>query len=268
MAVIGGAVFVIAVALLYGSTMAQSPRDGVQPLEFMDEAYYAVLGADLAKTGTESLYSPSGLRPTSPGLPTQTWYHWGEAWLACGRRSRCSGTEPLDARHLIVLPLLLLAAAALTGTLVRRMTGIARRAARSCSGSSPACSSLPAPLSRSGHGLRDQDVRPGRGGGPAVALWPGRAGRPSRPSWALAAFVGTAAAVILPAHIVIAVLAAVGVGSVWAIRIGQSLLATRRLPVVRPVWQRAWLATGDRARGHGRLGRPDRPRHRDQRALA
>src|SRR6185369_2222591 len=58
------------------------------------------------------------------------------------------------------------------------------------------------------------------------------------------AFVGSAAALILPSHIVIAVLAAVGVGSVWALRIGQSLLATRRLPVVRPVWQRAWLATG------------------------
>ena len=62
-------------------------------------------------------------------------------------------------------------------------------------------------------------------------------------SWALAAFVGSAAAVILPSHIVIAVLAAVGVGSVWALRIGQSLLATRRLPVVPRVWQRAWLAT-------------------------
>ena len=71
-AIAGGAVFVTAVALLYGATMAQSPRDGVQPLEFMDEAYYAVLGADLAKTGTESLYSPSGLTEvptTGPACP-------------------------------------------------------------------------------------------------------------------------------------------------------------------------------------------------------
>ena len=43
-AILGGAVFVVAVALLYGSTLVPSPRDGVQPLEFMDEAYYSVLG--------------------------------------------------------------------------------------------------------------------------------------------------------------------------------------------------------------------------------
>ena len=49
--------------------------------------------------------------------------------------------------------------------------------------------------------------------------------------------------------------AVVGVGSVWALRIGQSLLATRRLPVVPPVWRRTFLATGDRARRDGRLGR-------------
>ena len=69
-----------------------------------------------------------------------------------------------------------------------------------------------------------------------------------RATWALAAFVGSAAAMILPAHVVIAVLALVGVGSVWAIRIAQSLLATRRLPVVAPVWRRTYIATGDRAR--------------------
>ena len=243
----------------------QSPRDGVQPLEFMDEAYYAVLGADLAKTGTESLYSPSGFTDI-PGLPTQTWYHWGEAWLGAIAISLL-GTEPLDARHLIVLPLLLLAAAALTGTLVRRMTGIAVARACSCSGSSPACSS-PRRRSRSAWSSRSRMY-----GLAAVAVLLALyalavlGAKPA--SWALAAFVGSAAAVILPAHIVIAVLAAVGVGSVWALRIGQSLLARRAgCPSCRPVWRRTWLATGDRPRGHGRLGRPDRPRHRDQRALA
>ena len=65
-----------------------------------------------------------------------------------------------------------------------------------------------------------------------------------RASWALAVFVGSAAALILPAHIVIAMLALVGVGSVWAIRIAQSLAATRRLPVVTPVWRRTFVATG------------------------
>ena len=68
-------------ALLYGSTIVQSPRDGVQPLEFNDTAYYSVLGADLAKTGTEAIHTPSGFAIIE-GLPTQTWYHWGELWLA------------------------------------------------------------------------------------------------------------------------------------------------------------------------------------------
>ncbi len=54
-------VFVVAVALLYGSTLTlRAQRDGVQPVEFNDVAYYSILGADLATTGTESLYSPSG----------------------------------------------------------------------------------------------------------------------------------------------------------------------------------------------------------------
>ncbi len=64
------------------------------------------------------------------------------------------------------------------------------------------------------------------------------------PTWALACFAGTAAALILPAHVVIALLALVGVGSVWTIRIAQSLLATRRLPSVSPVWRRTFIATG------------------------
>jgi len=137
LAVLGGATFVVAVALLYGSTLTLSPRDGVQPLEFRDEAYYSVLGADLARTGTESLYSPSGFTEIE-GLPPQTWYHWGELWLGAAVIT-IFGVGPLHARHLIVLPILLLAAAALTGTLVRRMTGSASRGAF-CSGSWPASS--------------------------------------------------------------------------------------------------------------------------------
>jgi hypothetical protein len=43
---------------------------------------------------------------------------------------------------------------------------------------------------------------------------------------------------------VIALLALVGVGSVWVIRIGQSLLATRRLPVVSVVWRQTFISTG------------------------
>ena len=121
-------VFVVAVALLYGSTMAPSPRDGVQPLEFMDEAYYSVLGADLAKTGTEIDLLAVGLHRDRRACRPRP----GTTGARCGwarPRSRCFGTAPLDARHLVVLPLMLLAAAALTGTLVRRMTGSTSRGA-------------------------------------------------------------------------------------------------------------------------------------------
>ena len=99
----------------------QSPRDGVQPLEMMDQAYYSILGRELAKTGTETIYSPAGFDRIQ-GLPDQTWYHWGEAWLAAAAIT-IFGTAPLDARHFIVLPLLVLATATMTGTLVRRLTG-------------------------------------------------------------------------------------------------------------------------------------------------
>ena len=119
--VVAGGAFIVAVALLYGSTMAPSPRDGVQPVEFNDEAFYSVLGRDLATTGTETILLPSGFTE-HPGLPVQTWYHWGELWLASAVNT-IFGTAPIAARHFIVLPVLLLAAGALTGTLVRRMCG-------------------------------------------------------------------------------------------------------------------------------------------------
>ena len=236
---LGGAVFVVAVALLYGSTMAPSPRDGVQPLEFMDEAYYAVLGADLAKTGTESLYSPSGFTAIE-GLPTQTWYHWGEAWLGAAVIS-IFGAAPLHARHFVVLPLLLLAAAALTGTLVRRMTGTASRGAFLFG--FLACLFLaPVPLAV---GMIFEIRLYGLAAVAVVFAMYGLAvlGRRTA-SWALPTFVGAAAAMILPAHIVIAVLALVGVGSVLSLRIAQTLLARRRLPDVPVVWRRTYIATG------------------------
>jgi hypothetical protein len=53
--ILAGGVFIVVVALLYGATIAPSPRDGVQPVQNNDEAYYSVLGRDLAETGTEGL---------------------------------------------------------------------------------------------------------------------------------------------------------------------------------------------------------------------
>jgi hypothetical protein len=236
-AVVGGAVFVVAVALLYGSTMAPRERDGVQPVEFADETYYAVLGSDLAKTGSESIFSPSGFAQID-GLPDQTWYHWGEAWLGAAAIT-IFGTGSLDARLLIVLPIMLLAAAAMTGTLVRRMTGATSRAAFlfgfiACLFLAPAPLAVGMIFEVRMYPLAAVAVLMGIY---AFAVLGGR-----RRDWARAAFVGSAAAVLLPAHIVIAALAVVGVGSVWAIRIGQSLVATRRLPPVAPVWGQTYVA--------------------------
>jgi hypothetical protein len=238
-AVVGGALFVVSLALLYGSTMAPSPRDGVQPLEFMDEAYYAVLGADLAKTGTESLYSPSGFSAIE-GLPTQTWYHWGEAWLGAAAIT-IFGAAPLHARHLVVLPLLLLAAAALTGTLVRRVAGTKSRSTFLFG--FLACLFLaPVPLAV---GMIFEIRMYGLAAVAVVLAMYGLVVLVRRPTgWAVPTFAASVAALILPSHIVIAVLAVVGVGSVLGLRIVRSLMAERRLPDIPVVWQRTYIAVG------------------------
>ena len=51
---------VAAAGVLFGSTMVLSPRDGVQPIEFMDEAFYSILGADIGHTGMETVVTTSG----------------------------------------------------------------------------------------------------------------------------------------------------------------------------------------------------------------
>lgn len=116
---LAAAAFLVAIGLLYATTVAPSPRDGYQPVEFFDTGYYSVLGADLADTGRESIYSPAGFDQL-PGLPEQTWYHWGELWLAAAAID-LTGLSPLHARHLIALPLLLLAAATMVGAMVRQL---------------------------------------------------------------------------------------------------------------------------------------------------
>jgi hypothetical protein len=59
-----------------------------------------------------------------------------------------------------------------------------------------------------------------------------------KPTWPLACFVGSAVALILPAHIVIALLGLIGVGSVWTTRIAYSLLPARRQTAALPIWRR------------------------------
>jgi hypothetical protein len=247
-AVLGGAIIVVAVALLYGSTLVQSPRDGLQPLEVMDEAYYSILGRDLAETGTETIYSPSGFDRIE-GLPSQTWYHWGEAWLAAAVIT-VFGAGALDVRHFMILPLLVLAVSAVTGTLVRRLTG-ATSSGAFIFGFLACLFLAPVPLIAGPHfsswavGMIFGITLYGLAAVAVLFTMYSLAVLGSRqPSWALAAFAGSAGALILPAHVVIAVLGVVGLGSVWAIRIGRSLLATRRLPDVALVWRRTFLAGG------------------------
>lgn len=244
---LASAIFVVAVALLYGSTMAPSPRDGLQPVEFVDEAFYSILGADLAETGTESIYPASGF--SDPGFPIQTWYHWGEMWLASAVIT-IFGSAPLAARNFIVLPVMLLAAAALTGTIVRKVAGTTSR--RAYLFGFLACLFLaPIPFASGpfftswGGGLVFGITLYGLG---AVAVLLGLyncAVLASRDAtWALAIFVGSAAAMLVPAHLVIAVLAFVGVGSVWGLRVIQSLSTTQRLPIVWTTWKRATFVAG------------------------
>jgi hypothetical protein len=112
------------VAIVHGTTIAPSPRDATQPLEFMDEAYYSVLSVQLAETGLESIYGPSGTLVDD--APSRTWYHWGELWLA-GLSIDAAGVHPMHSRHQVVLPLLVATASILAGALGARMSPLGNR---------------------------------------------------------------------------------------------------------------------------------------------
>jgi hypothetical protein len=235
------------IALLYGSTMTLSARDGLQPVEKTDVAFYAVLGRGLAATGTESASFTSGFSDL-PGETAQAWYHWGELWLQSAVIA-LFGTASLAARYLVVLPVLLLAAAALTGTLVRRVNATGSRAAY-VFGFAVCLLLTPIPViagpffSVWANGLIYGIAVFGLVAVAALfALYLVAVMGPLRPSWPLACFAGSAIAFILPAHIVIAMLAVVGVGAVLAFRIGRSLLTDRRLPPISPIWRRTALVT-------------------------
>ena len=245
-AVLAG-VFIVAVALFYGSTIALSPRDGVQPIIERDTAYYAILGRDLARTGIEINLSASGFS-NQPGFPVQVWYHWGEAWLA-STVIAVFGIAPMAARHFIVLPIALLAAATLAGTLVRRMAGTTSRLAY-LFGVFVLLVLAPHPLvpgpffSDWAVGLLSGITLFGMGAVAAIhAMYLRTALRRREPTWGLATFVGSAVAFILPAHIAIAILGLVGVAGVGSIRILRSLITAKRLPTMARIWQRSFTAT-------------------------
>ena len=240
--------FVVAIALLHGATMAPSPRDGVQPVEYPDAAFYSVLGRDLATSGLEWILSPSGFIDL-PGLPRQVWYHWGELWLASAAIATFN-VEPLAARHFVVLPVVLLAAAALTGTLVQRVTG--SRLNRAYLFGFLVCLFLaPVPLiagpyfSSWAFGLILGITLYGLGAvGALLAMHCLVVLGTRTTTWALGVFVGSAVAFLLPAHIVIAVLAVVGVVTIWMLRALDSVIATRRLPTIAPIWRRTIIVSG------------------------
>ena len=102
----GSIIFIAVAAILYGSTMVLMQREnGVQPVEFFDEAFYSVLARDLGwQTGVGGCASPPLRIASLPGTPDQTWYHWGELWLASAAGIRLFGAAPIDARHFVVMP--------------------------------------------------------------------------------------------------------------------------------------------------------------------
>jgi hypothetical protein len=239
---------VAAIGVLFGSTMVLSPRDGVQPIEFMDTAYYAVLGADLARTGTESIYSPSGFANLA-GLPPQTWYHWGELWLASAV-TNAFGTHALVARHLVVLPLLLLTAATLTGTLVRRMVRTTSRVGYLL-GCVVCLFLAPIPIitgpffSSWAVGLAFGITLYGLAAVGVLLLMNSIVAMSSRPpTWALAAFVGSVSAALVASHLVIAALALLGIGAVWLYGALGDVRETGRLRGVSPSWRRTIICAG------------------------
>ena len=119
MTALGALAFLVGAMVLYGITTSPSPRDGLQPIEFMDEAYYAVLSAQLGETGLESAYGPAGFDVLA-GIPLRSWYHWGEIWLGA-LVLEFPGMSPMQARHLVVLPLVLLAVSCSVGSIVARL---------------------------------------------------------------------------------------------------------------------------------------------------
>jgi hypothetical protein len=210
---VAAAPFVVVVALLYGATMAPSVRHNVQPVEYPDEAFYAVLSRDLASTGRETTLSATGFGPVA-GLPVQAWYHWGELWLGALVGS-ATGVAPMVARYQIVLPVLLLATVLLAGTLVRVVSKTTSRWAF-VFGAAACLFLIPVPLTSGPYfsswafGMTLGITLYGLAAPTALLAVYAIATMDPNMSWRNALFRGAIAAALLPAHIVIAGLAVVG----------------------------------------------------------
>jgi hypothetical protein len=159
------------------------------------------------------------------------------------------GTAPLAARYFIVLPIVLLAAASLSGTLVRRLAGTNSRIAYlfgflACLFLAPV-PLIPGPFfSNWAVGMIFGITLYGLGAVAALlALYSLTVLSMRKATWSLACFIGSGVAFILPAHLAIALLAVVGAAGVWTIRIVQTHVATRRLPIVSKGWQRGLIVT-------------------------
>jgi len=221
---LAGAVFVVAVALLYGATMTPSVRVGVQPVEYPDEAFYAVLSRDLAATGRETTLSATGFGPIA-GLPAQAWYHWGELWLGAAVGST-TGLAPMLARYQVVLPLVLLATVLLAGTLVRLTLRTTSRWVF-VFGAAACLFLVPVPLiagpffSSWAFGMTLGITLYGLAAPTALLMIYAFASMDPRTGWSNALFRGAIAAALLPAHLVVAGLAVVGAAIAAIARAGE-----------------------------------------------
>ena len=242
--VCGGCVVFIAVAaLVYGSTMALMARDGVQPIEFFDEAFYSVLARDLATTGREWLFSPSGFA-VLPDTPLQTWYHWGELWLAAAVIAVFGGS-PVDVRHFVVLPVILLAACAMSGAVVQAFAESRSRSAYlvgflCCLFLAP-IPLLSGPLHASwAVGLLFGVTVYGSAAVAAIlALYCIAVGGRRPATWTLASAIAGIVVFLVPAHLIVAALGAIG------LVLGVAFLtASRWRAGMRPTVPMLWRRTG------------------------
>ncbi len=210
------ACFLAVAAFFMAATVAPSPRDGAQPIEFMDEAFYARLSVDLDRTGREWVYSPSGYTEIA-GTPQQSWYHWGEIWLGA-IVNHVPGVTPVHARLLVVLPLLLLTAFTLGGATCRRLTSVDATEAFLVGGLGVLLLA-PIPLAFGYHfesyasPLLVSGFRYGLAAVPLLLLvFLGVAHRPSPGSWSESWMVGAIAAAVVALHVALAPAALLAAG--------------------------------------------------------